>query len=202
MPERVHITSVEALEAFRASLIIYLSKARPTLDEVGAEVLRTRLWLQNTQRIHLEGQVRRRTKEFEQAQQAFFSARHSTLREETVAERMAVQKAKRALEEAEAKLKLLKQWNREFDSRVEPLARQLEKLQTVLANDMSQAVVSLAKTVTTLHAYAEAAPPPASADLAAPSGQKAEADLLGEPGPAGSVSPATGGKDFSGGGSS
>src|SRR5438046_9744601 len=74
MPQRAQVTSVEALEAFRASLIVYLSKARPTLEEVSADVLRTRLWLENEQRTHWENQVRRRHKELEQAQKALFSA--------------------------------------------------------------------------------------------------------------------------------
>ena len=47
MPERAHVTSLEALESFRASLILYVSKARPTLEEVSADVVRTRLWLEN-----------------------------------------------------------------------------------------------------------------------------------------------------------
>ena len=46
---------------------------------------------------------------------------------------MAVQRAKRALDEAEAKLRVLKQWNRVFDNRVDPLVKQMEKLHTVLA---------------------------------------------------------------------
>src|ERR1051326_5682638 len=47
MPERAQVTSVEAIEAFRASLILFLSKARPTLEEVSGDVLRTKLWLQH-----------------------------------------------------------------------------------------------------------------------------------------------------------
>jgi hypothetical protein len=50
MPQQAKITSVEALDAFRAALIIYLSKARPTLEEVSADVQRTRGWLEGEQR--------------------------------------------------------------------------------------------------------------------------------------------------------
>ena len=74
MPERAHVTSVEALEEFRATLIVYLTKARPTLEEVSGDVMRTRLWLENEQRVHWEAQVRRRTKELEEAQAALFQA--------------------------------------------------------------------------------------------------------------------------------
>src|SRR6185436_4295470 len=104
MPQRAHITSVDALETFRSQLIVYLSKARPALEEVTADVLRTRLWLENEQRTHWESQVRRRAKELEQAQAALFSARLSSLRKETSTEQMAFHRAKRLLDGAESKL--------------------------------------------------------------------------------------------------
>src|SRR5438105_3563890 len=156
MPEqRAHVTSVEALESFRTSLLLYVSKARPTVEEVSSDVLRTKLWLENEQRMHWEGQVRRRAKALEQAEQALSSARMSTLREASTTEQMAVRKAKHALEEAEAKLKLLKYWNREFESRVEPLVKQLDKLHSFLANDLVQANACLAQAISALAAYAE-----------------------------------------------
>jgi chromosome segregation ATPase len=158
MPERAHVTSVEALEAFRASLVLYASKARPALEEVSADVLRTKLWLQDEQRAHWEGQVRRRAKALEQAKQALSTARLSSLGEVSSAEQMAVHKAKRALEEAEEKLKILKYWNREFENRVEPLVKQLQKLHTFLAYDMVKAAASLTQTINTLAAYAEGSP--------------------------------------------
>ena len=45
MPDRAHVTSVDALESFRAHLIVYLSKARSTLEEVSADVQRMQGWL-------------------------------------------------------------------------------------------------------------------------------------------------------------
>ena len=80
MPERAEVTSVEAIASFRTRLVLYVSKARPALEEVSAEVLRTRLWLQNEQRVLLEGQVRRRERELVEAQQALFSGRMASLR--------------------------------------------------------------------------------------------------------------------------
>jgi hypothetical protein len=171
MPERAHVTSVEALETFRASLVLYASKARPALEEVSADVLRTKLWLQDEQRVHWEGQVRRRAKALEQAKQALSTARFSSLGEVSSAEQMAVHKAKRALEDAEAKLKILKYWNREFENRVEPLVKQLQKLNTFLAYDMVKAAASLTQTINTLAAYAESSPgglPTASPSSAQP----------------------------------
>src|SRR5512140_3498669 len=112
MPEKAQVTSLEALESFRSHLIVYLSQARPALEEVSAEVMRTRIWLESEQRTHWENQLRRRMKTLEQAQQALFSSRLGALRHETAAEQMAVHRAKRAVEEADAKLRVIKKWNR------------------------------------------------------------------------------------------
>jgi hypothetical protein len=155
MPERANVRSVDAIDAFRAQLVVYLSQARPALEEISADVVRTRLWLENEQRTHLEHDLLRRRKQLEEAQQALFSARLGTLRKETAAEQMMFHRAKRAVEDAENKLRTLKRWTREFDSRVQPLVKQVEKLQTVLTNDMVQALAYLAQTIQTLSAYAD-----------------------------------------------
>jgi cyclopropane fatty-acyl-phospholipid synthase-like methyltransferase len=165
MPQKAHVTSVEAIEAFRANLINYVSKARPTLEEVSADVLRARSWLQNDQRTYWEAQVRRRAKELEEAQQALFSANIANLREQTSVEQAAYHRARRAFNEAQDKLRTLKKWNREFDGSVGPLVKQMEKLHTILANDLTQAIVYLAEVVRTLDAYAGIQP---SAALASP----------------------------------
>ena len=153
------VSSVEAIETFRTHLLLYLSKARPTVEEISAEVMRTRVWLESEQRMYWEGQVRKRAKVLEEAQGALFSAEMSNLREATVAERMSVNTAKRALEEAETKLRLIKKWNRDFSSQVEPLAKQMERLHTVLASELPGAIAHLGSIIKTLHAYADVGTP-------------------------------------------
>jgi hypothetical protein len=155
MPQKAHVTSLDALESFRSNLIIFLSQARPAVDEVSADVLRTRMWLENEQRMHWENQVRRRIKELEQAQQALFSARLGALHTGSSMEQLQVHRAKAGLVDAESKLRIVKKWDREFEGRVQPLVKQMEKLQTVLSNDMVQAVAYLTQAINTLAAYAE-----------------------------------------------
>ena len=74
MTSGAKVGSVEALDSFRSSLIVYISKARPSLEEIGAEVMRSRMWLENDQRIHWETQVRRRAQTLETARQELFAA--------------------------------------------------------------------------------------------------------------------------------
>jgi len=178
MSQRAQVRSLDAIEAFRSNLIVYVSQARPALEEASAEVLRIRSWLENEQRTCWENQVRRRRKDLEQVQQAIFSSRLGMMRKESAADQLAFHRAKRALEEAEAKLRLIKKWAREFDTRVQPLLKQTEKLHTVLSNDMVKAVAYLTQTINTLAAYAETAPGTAST---APSPQTAQTDDLSVP---------------------
>jgi hypothetical protein len=171
MPEQARVTSLEALQAFRSNLIVYLSQARPLLEEVSAGVLRTHLWLENEQRTHWENQMRRRLKELQQAQQALFSAKLGSLSHEMSAEQLSVHRAKRSLEESETKLKIVKKWDREYDGRAQPLVKQMEKLHTVLSMDMVQAVAYLTQAINTLAAYAEVKAPGTVSSTSAASGQ-------------------------------
>ena len=162
MAEQAKITSVEAIELFRAALIIYLSQARPALEEVSAELLRTRTWLQNDQRRIWETELRKRRKKLEEAQQELFGARLSSFQETTSLQMMAVQRWQRAVREAEDKLARLKKWDRELDNRSEPLLKQAEQFQNFLATDMPKAVAYLDQTVKILEAYADVGPKPGS----------------------------------------
>src|SRR5215469_16152154 len=108
MPQKAHVSSLEMIESFRSSLLVFLSQARPALEEVSADVVRTRVWLEDDQQTHWHNEIRRRRKVLEQAQQSLFSARLGILRQETSAEQLLVHRAKRAVEEAEVKLRIVK----------------------------------------------------------------------------------------------
>lgn len=154
MATNANVTSVEAIDAFRTALLVYLSKARPVLEDACDEVQRMRQWLQFSQRVHWENEMRKRTRALENAQQALFSQSIGNLRDPGMAEKIAVTKAKRALVEAEEKLQAVKRWARDFDHLVAPMVKQLESLRTVMVNDMPKSAAHLSQIVKTLDAYA------------------------------------------------
>ncbi len=156
MSSQARVTSVDALAAFMAQLVNYRDNARSTVEEISGDVLRLRQWLQMDQRIHWEGQIRRRTRLLEEAQQRLYSAELASLREPTVEERMAVRKAKAALEEAQESLLRVKRWQRDFDSRIEPEVRKLNSLHTFLSKDASEAIASLDAMIKALEDYGDA----------------------------------------------
>ena len=163
MPGQAQITSVEALEAFRADLIVYLTQMQPVLDEVGGELTRTKFWLQNEQREVRERQARKNRQRLEEAQAELFNTRLSRLQESALLQQLAAQRAQQAVQESEQKLTSLKKWDRELENQAEPLLKQVDQLQGFLANEMTRAVTYLTQVIQTLEAYAEVLPPsPAS----------------------------------------
>jgi len=193
MAEQAKVTSVEAIEAFRSNLIVFLSKARPTIEEISGDVLRTRMWLENEQTDHWNKEMRRRKRDLEQAQGELFSARLSRLAKPTASQYMAVQRAQAAVREAEEKQKLLKKWTRELENRTEPMVKLIDQLHGFLNTDLLKGVQYLGEIVQTLQAYAEARPrpptnPPADAVGETSSSESGEPlpHAASEPNPSGS----------------
>jgi len=168
MATHAKVTSIDALEAFRASLIVFLNKAHSALDQESDEIRRVRSWIQNDQRTHWGNEIRRRARVLAQAEQELLSARMTKAADNLTLQQMAVHKAKRALEEAEAKMRKVKLWMRDFDASVEPLAKGLNSLRAFLDHDLPQGIAYLSEVEKIMEGYMEvnrptAAPPPTTA---------------------------------------
>ena len=155
MAEQAKVTSIDVLESFRVALIVFLTESRRSLDEVNDAVKRTRMWLEQDQRAHWEGQLRRRQKKLQEAEAELFGAKLSPLRDETAKQQEDVRRARRAVAEAEEKLRNVKKWNRDYDSMVEPMTKRLEGLRFFLDHDMIKALAFLVQAQKTLEGYAE-----------------------------------------------
>ncbi len=182
MADQAQVTSVDAIESFRVSLLIYLSKVKPAVEQITSEMMQTRVWVQTTQLQFWDHQLRLRRRKLEEAKQALFSARLSQFQSSTLLETMAVQRAQKAVEEAEGKLAMLKKWSRDIESLADPLTKQIEQFHSYLITDLPEAAVLLAQIVKTLDAYAEiSSPRPAAAAPVAAPPATAES-VSGEPG--------------------
>jgi hypothetical protein len=163
MADQAKVTSIEALESFRSALIIFLTDSRRSLDEVGDAVRRTKQRLENDLRAKWESEIRRRTKVLSEAQQELFGSKLSNLKTASAQKEEAVRKARRAVAEAEEKLRNVKKWNKNYDSIVEPMIKQLEGLRGYLDHDMIKSLAYLVQAQKTLEGYAETTPPPDAA---------------------------------------
>ena len=147
MPDRARVTSIEAIEAFRNQLILFRDRAGRVLDEVSEHLTRTRNWLEHDRQSHWQNEIRRLQRQLEQRQQELFTAQLSALRGTPLAEQMAVQRARR-----------VRFWQQQFEPRVQPLARQIEKLRNHLHQDMARALAYLTEVHRALIAYTEVPP--------------------------------------------
>ena len=183
MSNQAKITSVEALDSLRAGLIIFLGKARRSLDDAGDELRRMRAWLQHDMRTKWESEVRRCARVLEAAEQELFSAKLSSLRDNIAQQQMAVRKAKHDLARAEEKLRHTKTWARNYEGISDPLAKRLEGLRQYLDFDLPKGISHIVQIQRTLDAYAETmvpadAPP---ADATRSSSGDATAETEGAP---------------------
>jgi hypothetical protein len=153
MADRAQIRSVDALEAFRLRLIQYVEKATHVIDEVGSDMKRTRAWLEDHQKPYWEHQVRVRHRALEEAQHAAFSAKLSQLRASSDIQQVTVQRARKAFREAEEKLRCVKVWCRRYQSEVEPHGRDVERLRTVLEQDLQKGAAHLDRLGAVLSEY-------------------------------------------------
>lgn len=164
MPTQAKITSIDALERFRASLIVFLNKAHSALDQTTDEIRRTRGWIDHDRRTFWEAEARRRARVHAQAEQELLSARMTKALDDLSAQQLAVRKAKLALEEAEEKVRNVKRWRRDMDGLVDPMARGLNSLRSYLDHDLPKGIAYLAEAQRLVESYTEiplAAPLPA-----------------------------------------
>jgi len=159
MATQARVTSVDALDSLRAGLIVFVTKARQSVDGVRDRVKRTRNWLQTEQRMHWESEIRRRRRVLDQAQQDLYSARLSGLTETVTMRQAVVRKAKATVEDAEQKLRNVKKWNQNFDGVADPLMKKLESFREFLDHEMPEAITLLHRTREILDAYAEKTSP-------------------------------------------
>jgi hypothetical protein len=159
MADQANVSSIDALESFRAELIQFVTKAKAALEDAEGEVRRTRTWLDTDRTNHWTGQMKLRVKQLEQAEAELYNATITRPDESHAFYKMAVVKARRAIEETEEKLRALKHWRQQFDNRATPLLRRLDPAFFLVGTHLPKGIHSLAEAIKALQAYAEKAAP-------------------------------------------
>ena len=98
MAIQAKITSTEALETFRSALIVFMTKGRIAVADASDAVKRTRQWIQHDQRVHWEGEYRRKQKLLAQAQAELLSLNGAHQQAARMARQMAMLSSVNALE--------------------------------------------------------------------------------------------------------
>lgn len=152
MNQGANVSSVEAIDGFRAEMIECMTKVLRALDDVSDRAKRTKLWLENDRLPFWQQEIRKRARRLEQAQQELYQARLSQGRDLSL-QQMLVRKATRAMEEAEEKIAKIKKWQRDFDPTVAPLQRPVDRMRDYLAELLPKGILSLMKAAESLDSY-------------------------------------------------
>jgi hypothetical protein len=158
MADHADISSIDALELFRADLVQYVEKARVALEDAEGEARRMRNWLDGDRSGFWMRQMKHRTKLLEQAEAELYNVTLTSPRDSHSVQKMAVARAKRAVEEAEEKLRVLKHWRQTFDNRVTPMLRQMDPMFFLVGQHLPKGVHALTEMIKTLQDYAEKFP--------------------------------------------
>lgn len=154
MADQAKVSSIDDLEAFRTALILFISDGQRSLDEVIDGVRRTRTWLEQDRRPHWERELQRRKRILQELEAELFGARLSPLRDATAKQQEDVRRGRRAVAEAEEKLRLTKKWIRDYEGTVAPMAKRLDGLRHFLDHDLVKALAFLVTAQRTLESYA------------------------------------------------
>lgn len=149
------VTSIDALDDFRAKLLVYIERARRLLDDVNDDVVRTRVWLESDRLPHWKKQMWLKQKQLAMADQELMTARLSNMPEAVQARRMVVNRCKAALKETEERLDRVKGWVKRYGSVVEPKTKVVVQMRQMLDHDLIKAIAFLENAAAALTDYAE-----------------------------------------------
>jgi hypothetical protein len=158
MSEQAKVSSIDALEAFRADMIDYVEKARVALEDAEGETRRMRTWLDVDRTGYWTHQMKQRTQRLNQAEAELYNVNLTCPRDNHAVQKMAVARARRDIEEAGEKLLKLKHWRQTFDNRVTPLLRQMDPMFFIVGQHLPKGIHALTEMIKTLQAYAEKSP--------------------------------------------
>jgi len=157
-----HVSSIDALESFRSSLILYLTRSRAVLDDVTQEIVRARIWLETDRQVHWKRQIRLRTAAVSQAEAELVTARLSGDAGVIVDRRRALAKARDALRQAEESRDRVRRWLQRYATDVEARGVSPRRLQQILSHDGSRAANFIETAATILRDYAAQGTGPAA----------------------------------------
>ena len=156
MATQAKITSVEAIELFRAALIVFTSQARPALEEISGEGTRTRVWLEHDQRRFWQNELRQRNKKLEQTQQELRHRSAVAISGIHFSPDDGRSSSATRRPRSRGETGPVEKMGRELENRSAPLLKEIEQLHSFLTAEMPKAVAYLTQVVRTLDAYAEA----------------------------------------------
>jgi len=179
MSDSARIGSIEAFKALRPAVMKFSGETMAAVMTANAATTTIVSWLRQDRQPYWKREIRKRRELLTRANTRMISragGMDGTDRRVKVEDQLQVDKAKRALAEAEDKARETSRWIRIMDKAVEDCRGRLMPLSFFVQSDLARAVGSLDKMADALDAYTtlkmkntQPAPPPADAAPSGPS---------------------------------
>lgn len=154
MAESARVTSIASITRFLGAMRGFAGKARVCVDDVSDDVRKIRQWLEFDRLPHWKHEIRERRKKLDAARQELFTAQLAGVGADTQYQQAQVNRAQRAVSEAEQKLGATRKWIRDFDTTVGPVKRQLDKMDAIIIGLAPRACARLDQIIRSLESYA------------------------------------------------
>lgn len=157
MAERVSVGSVEALEAFKPSVVKFAELTQAAISAAESSSRRTLDWLVRERRPTLQREIRRLQEEITRARTKMIS-RADPMQDNPlpkVDDRLALDAAKRKLRAAEERLELTQRWARQLERAIEEYKGAVSQLGWFVRGELGRAVGALEQMGDILEGYAQ-----------------------------------------------
>jgi hypothetical protein len=171
------VENVEQLKVLRRALFKFAEAAGVALVDAESEMNRLIMWVQLEQQTYWQGQIKKRTDLVSRCEEAvrmkklFVDA--AGRRSSAVDEQKALDKAKKALEEAHTKYINCKKWSRKLEKEVQTYKGTVQRFATTIQGALPVAAAKLEAGILKLEEYLAMGTPGEQASTAAESGAAA-----------------------------
>lgn len=170
MDSQAQVGSLDVFRDFRAVYSKFGDSARNALVAAELEIRRMLDWLEKDQVAYWKAEIRRREEKVNEAQTALHRKRITAAFGNVAAdseEILMLRRAQAKLEQAELKLKEVKQWFITVEQAVQEYRGPVQQLGNILDSGVPKALASLDRMTDTIEGYLQVAAPTAGAEAAA-----------------------------------
>lgn len=162
MADSADVRSIEVLKDVRVAVCAFAEEAKNALADVDFDARRTLDWLQNEQPAFWRSEIRRWQQNLQMARAELARkklGRFLDHKPDTSQEEKAVRLAESRIQEAEAKLELIKRWLPELLQAVQEYRGSSQPLVSLVEVDLSRAVARIDRMLDALEAYLQTSAP-------------------------------------------
>jgi hypothetical protein len=162
MSNQASVRSIDSLKDLRTALALYADDTVAALGAVDGEIRRTLRWLQEDRPAYWHDQIKRRRELVQMAKAEVFKRQLQQRADHkpSIAEQMdALKKAEQSLADAEKRLIAVRKWQHGFKQAALEYHGSAQRLKTMAAGDLPNAVLLLERIIDSLEAYLAVQPP-------------------------------------------